>query len=140
MASQMNVPLVPFSARHVHHKVTQARASTRSAGTHVRHELKYLVTPERVEAVKTDLGNFLLPDVHASTDSRHRYTVRSLYFDTPNIRFYYEKLDGANCRSKVRLRRYEISGARTSDWFFEIKSKYHNICVKPRRLQFHDAL
>lgn len=115
-------------------------APTAPAGTTTRFELKYLVPEDCGAELEEDLLRFLVHDKYATHTGGKQYTVRSLYFDTPNIRFYYEKLNGNSCRFKVRIRRYETPGAGPSDWFFEIKSKYHNACVKPRRLAFRDAL
>jgi hypothetical protein len=81
-----------------------------------------------------------LPRPHADPELGSAYRIHSLYFDTPNNRAYHEKIDGINCRSKVRIRRYFTRDAMWSDWFLEIKSKYHNACVKAHRLAFSDAL
>ncbi len=105
-----------------------------------RYELKYLVPEDCGAALASDLRQFLVHDPHATAAGGHHYAVRSLYFDTPNIRFYYEKLNGDSCRFKVRIRRYETPRANPSDWFFETKTKYHNACVKPPRLSFSDTL
>lgn len=114
-------------------------AANAGDATAARYELKYLVPEDCWADLKRDLLHFLVHDRYA-TATDGQYAVRSLYFDTPNIRFYYEKLEGLSCRFKVRIRRYEAARATASEWFFEIKSKYHNACVKPPRLAFSDAL
>lgn len=106
----------------------------------IRHELKYLVPEDRVEDLVRDLNQFLVHDVHADAADSRNYQVRSLYFDTRSMRCYFEKLHGDAYRSKVRIRRYEVAGAEPSDWYLEIKSRFHQACVKPRRLAFADRV
>lgn len=105
-----------------------------------RFEVKYLLPDGCLQQLRRDLSQFLHHDQHATISAGGQYKVRSLYFDTPNNRAYHEKIDGINCRSKVRIRRYFTRDAMWSDWFLEIKSKYHNACVKAHRLAFSDAL
>jgi hypothetical protein len=104
-----------------------------------RYELKYPLPDDCHEQLRRDLLSFLEPDKHARA-SGGRYVVRSLYFDTPNLRFYYDKLEGNSCRLKVRIRRYESADDRHARWFFEVKRKYHNACVKSPRVAFTDEI
>lgn len=72
-----------------------------------RRELKYRLNAAQVPAVRRRLSAFLLPDDHGGTEG---YPVRSLYFDTPADSDYLDKVDGIDCRQKIRLRIYGESG------------------------------
>lgn len=69
-----------------------------------------------------------------------KYKVISLYYDTTNLDFFWEKVDGEEVRSKLRLREYTpISGkAHGRDGqlqvFIEIKKKSNNNVFKKRIL------
>lgn len=47
------------------------------------------------------------PDPHAGSSGR--YLVKSLYFDTPDMRCYYQTKDGVDNRAKYRIRIYDCS-------------------------------
>ena len=55
------------------------------------------------------------------------YQIRSLYFDTPNDKALYEKIDGVNEREKFRIRYYNGD---TSFIVLEKKSKINGLCAK----------
>jgi len=57
------------------------------------------------------------------------YTVKTLYLDTPDLLYYYEKMDGLKVRKKLRIRAY---GDDHSAAFLEIKRRYIDIVVKER--------
>ncbi|MBU1949927.1 MAG: polyphosphate polymerase domain-containing protein, partial [Candidatus Eisenbacteria bacterium] len=61
----------------------------------------------------------------------YRYVVRSLYFDTPDLDYYWEKIDGIKIRKKVRIRSYD---PRPKDnlVFVEIKRRENNRILKER--------
>ena len=64
-------------------------------------EIKYTVPASRVPALCSLLDARCHPDPHYP-----RGHVRSLYFDTPDLRFLAEKSDGDFLKTKVRLRWY----------------------------------
>ena len=66
-----------------------------------RRELKYRLNAAQVPAIRRRLSAFLLPDDHSGADG---YWVRSLYFDTPADSDFWDKVDGLDCRQKIRLR------------------------------------
>lgn len=72
-----------------------------------RRELKYRLNAAQVSAIRRRLSAFLLPDDHSGADG---YSVRSLYFDTPADSDFWDKVDGIDCRQKIRLRIYGESG------------------------------
>ena len=59
------------------------------------------------------------------------YTVRSIYFDTPELECYFQKLAGVKRRNKVRLRGYN-GNADTGTVFFEIKKNVDEPLYKNR--------
>jgi SPX domain protein involved in polyphosphate accumulation len=96
-----------------------------------RAELKYFVTPAEISAIRAMVAPFTQPDEYACGRAGNIYTVRSIYFDTPDLRFYYEKDAGVKIRKKLRLRTYNCRED-CAPAFFEIKRKYANAILKER--------
>lgn len=97
-----------------------------------RFELKYLLTLQQAEAVKTALKAYLLLDEHGNNNGR--YPLASLYYDSPDLRCYWEKVDGVKFRRKLRIRRYEtgeLLGDETPV-FVEIKQRLDRVTQKRR--------
>lgn len=69
-----------------------------------RHELKYLLSPEKAEILSKRLEKFLPRDPHVRGKG---YTIRSLYFDSFNDEALQDNLMGAALREKFRIRLYE---------------------------------
>jgi SPX domain protein involved in polyphosphate accumulation len=59
--------------------------------------------------------------------------VLSQYYDSPNLTFYTEKLDGIHYRNKVRLRTYGYRFQPGQASFLEIKCKVWNCILKTRQ-------
>lgn len=72
----------------------------------MRNERKFLLSLDEFYKLSGYFSRFLIPDEHNGWDG---YTVRSLYFDTPEERDYFEKEDGIEIRRKIRLRVYNPS-------------------------------
>lgn len=87
-----------------------------------RHENKYRIDRNSMYNIRDKLVNLL----HVDRDIEG-YTVRSLYFDSVNDIDYYEKLEGACNRKKVRLRIY---GDNFDFIKLELKSKFDNHQLK----------
>jgi len=99
-----------------------------------RFELKFLVDAETkhrfLEAVRPGLE----ADPHG-IDAVYR--VSSLYFDTPDYRAVWEKLDGESIRRKFRLRYYSLDqqsegNVLANHAFMEIKHRIDNTVYKQR--------
>jgi hypothetical protein len=106
-----------------------------------RFELKYVITLQQAERFKTALRAYLIPDEHGNGNGR--YPVSSLYYDSPDLRCYQEKVDGIRFRRKLRLRRYETGAALTEETpiFLEIKQRVDRVTQKRRAiLPYGDAL
>lgn len=88
----------------------------------MRVELKYLVPTDHLDRLREALRPFLELDPHAAAFAGHGYTVRSVYLDTPTLRFYQEKEAGIKHRQKLRVRGYNTVSAE-SRVALEIKNK-----------------
>jgi len=95
-----------------------------------RFEIKMWVNNEKISQARDFIEQYTHTDPHSSLiDGEKQYTVRSIYFDTPNLDFYYDKLDGLKVRKKVRIRAYNND---ESSGFIEIKRRYNNRIIKER--------
>ncbi len=104
-----------------------------------RFELKYLVTLRQAEKMRQELLTYLLPDEHAGGS----YTLSSLYYDSPDYRFFWEKIDGIRFRRKLRIRHYENGAGLTAETpvFVEIKQRLDRVTQKRRLLlPYQEAL
>ncbi len=96
-----------------------------------RYEIKYYVPVEMADHIKNLIGPFVKLDPYAEKVENNRYLVRSLYYDTPDLDFYYEKVDGLKVRKKLRVRTYNDFHP-DNIGFLEIKRRYNNCVVKER--------
>ncbi len=105
-----------------------------------RFELKYILTLEQVERLKKDLLKYVVPDAHAENG---KYTLSSLYYDTPDRRHYWEKVEWLKFRRKLRIRRYVTDDAFDEDSkvYVEIKQRVDRVTQKRRApMNYGDAL
>ncbi|MBD3334032.1 MAG: VTC domain-containing protein [Candidatus Eisenbacteria bacterium] len=96
-----------------------------------RFEIKYYLPPGAEDTVRRLIRPHVVHDPHASGKQGYRYVVRSVYFDTEDLTFYYEKLDGIKIRKKVRVRTYDPRPA-DDRVFLEIKRRFNNRIMKER--------
>jgi len=100
-----------------------------------RYELKFVISVERKNKSLEAALPGLMKDPHGTNA---QYRVSSLYFDSPDLECYYEKLDGIERRRKFRLRYYgEINKDGEDVWnnrtaFLEIKHRIANSVFKER--------
>ena len=96
-----------------------------------RYEIKYLVANEDVPAIRSELARRMDRDEHSPPGG---YGVWSLYYDTPALRFYWEKIEGLKFRRKLRIRHYGELDAVTDDSqvFVEIKQRVNRVTQKRR--------
>jgi VTC domain len=86
-----------------------------------RYELKYWCQESEARDVLGRLAGLLDADPHAGgADGPPVYTVTSLYYDTPQLDAYWEKLEGLRRRDKLRLRCYGDA----ADGWVELKAKH----------------
>ena len=69
----------------------------------IRYEFKYFIDDKRYREVMDCLGQYLVPDPYAAKCPGYKYTVNSLYLDSPNKLHYGEKMEGIKCRRRVRI-------------------------------------
>lgn len=96
-----------------------------------RYEYKYLVPNELIDNIRNDIVLFMELDSFAKKHSNGQYTVRSIYFDSPEFECYKEKRDGVKIRNKYRIRGYDNQSDK-SITFLEIKHKDTNCISKSR--------
>ena len=84
--------------------------------TFKRTEKKYLLTPERYQALWDRIGPYMEPDDYP------RSTVCSIYYDTDDYRLIRHSLDAPVYKEKLRLRCYGRADD-GSTIFFEVKKK-----------------
>ena len=94
-----------------------------------RFELKYLVDVHQCQDLLRRIEPFVVFDSNAGPGGT--YKVASVYWDSPDLRCYWEKMDGEKYRRKVRLRTY---GPQPTEGFLEIKQRY-NLNVQKRRVR-----
>jgi len=95
-----------------------------------RREFKYLVSAEVADAVRRAIRPFCVLDRFAERQPDHRYTIESLYFDTPKWALFHANEIELLDRFKLRVRHYP--GAASDRVFFEVKRRYHDIILKTR--------
>lgn len=95
-----------------------------------RKEQKYLITVNQYEALLVSLAPYMRSDKNGKGG---RYTVTSLYFDSPNHQIYYETKNKLKYRQKLRLRVYDETDENGTA-FFEVKQKHKKVVNKRRLL------
>jgi hypothetical protein len=106
-----------------------------------RFELKYVISLEQAKQFKAALQAYVVPDEHGQDNGR--YTLSSLYYDSPDLRCYQENEQGLKFRRKLRIRRYETNDVFTdeSPVFLEVKQRYDRVTQKRRTvLPYREAL
>lgn len=91
----------------------------------LRHELKYIITPAELTVLRGVLKPVMQLDPNGN--EHNEYHIRSLYFDTINDDFLYEKIAGVGDRKKYRIRIYNFSDRVIK---LECKSKYGDLISK----------
>lgn len=96
-----------------------------------RYEIKYFVDEMKVPELRRELAARMDTDPHSPHGG---YPVTSLYYDTPDLRFYWEKIEGLKFRRKVRMRLYGDPAACTDDSpvQVEIKQRVNRVTQKRR--------
>jgi len=94
-----------------------------------RYESKYLISRETAQGIRDYIRPVCSPDKHAGPDGL--YTVNNLYFETADLRFYYDTKFKRFNRFKPRVRYY---GDRPEGFLWlELKHKFKNVTWKTRR-------
>ncbi|MFC4604230.1 polyphosphate polymerase domain-containing protein [Rhodococcus kronopolitis] len=96
-----------------------------------RYEIKYFVDEMKVPELRQELAARMDTDPYSPHGG---YPVTSLYYDTPDLRFYWEKIEGLKFRRKLRLRLYGEPSDCTDDTpvQIEIKQRVNRVTQKRR--------
>ncbi|MCJ8341925.1 MAG: VTC domain-containing protein [Cetobacterium sp.] len=89
-----------------------------------RIEEKYLISTEKKLQLLTQLKKILIYDEHSN---KGKYSVRTLYFDTPTYRDYQDKLNNNQQRKGIRMRIYDVQNISAK---LELKMKNNDIQEK----------
>jgi len=100
-----------------------------------RREYKFIIGESEVSRVREAIRPFCVLDPHAQVREGHRYTIESLYFDTPDLALYRANDIELVERFKLRVRRYP--DAPNSPYFLELKARYHDTIIKSRAMTDH---
>lgn len=98
-----------------------------------RIEYKYFVPLHRLADLRNAVMPFLDADINMFHGEGMEYTVRSIYFDSPELDFYHEKIAGLPIRKKLRIRAYNELHPK-SPVFLEIKRKKYQCISKDRAM------
>lgn len=102
--------------------------------TDVRHfnrfELKYVIHRKVAERFKSLIQPYMSRDPHLLQGESYR--VNSVYFDSEDLKAFWEKVDGIKFRRKVRVRYY--GPAVPEEAYIEIKQKIDRTTQKRRSL------
>ncbi|WP_203735794.1 polyphosphate polymerase domain-containing protein [Paractinoplanes durhamensis] len=104
-----------------------------------RYEIKYLLPSTQIPELRAELIRRLDVDSHGADGG---YGVWSTYYDTRDLRFYWEKIEGLKFRRKLRLRHYgdRFSVGDDSTVHVEIKQRVNRVTQKRRvALPYHLA-
>ena len=95
-----------------------------------RREIKYLVGAAEAEEFKSRVTDLFVRDTH---DDGSGYLSHSVYFDSTDLTFFRQQIEGAPTRSKPRLRTYRPSlDTPPSAIFLEFKHRDADIITKER--------
>ncbi|KAA9157294.1 polyphosphate polymerase domain-containing protein [Amycolatopsis acidicola] len=105
-----------------------------------RYEVKYLVPVKQVEEMTPTIEARMDRDPYSDVTG---YGVWSVYYDTRQLRFYWEKIEGLKFRRKLRLRHYgnRFDVDEDTPVYVEIKQRVNRVTQKRRiQLPYREAL
>lgn len=130
--------------RHSHDDVTTEPTGYQQTASRLhsfnRYEIKYLLDEFRVAELRSELEARMASDPFSP---RGGYPVTSLYYDTADLRFYWEKIEGLRFRRKLRMRLYGRPADCTDQTpvQVEIKQRVNRVTQKRRiELPYGEAL
>lgn len=96
-----------------------------------RYEIKYLLDELKIPALREALTARMGSDPYSPVGG---YPVTSLYYDTEDLKFYWEKIEGLRFRRKLRVRLYGEPSECTRDTpvQIEIKQRVNRVTQKRR--------
>jgi len=109
--------------------IESGRAVPLKGDTMNRYEVKYFVATARVPELAAEWSGYTRRDPHS--EGARGYPIYSVYWDTDDLRFFWEKVEGVKYRRKLRFRRYGSS----DEVFVEVKQREDRTLHK-RRLRW----
>ena len=94
-------------------------------GVFKRYEKKYLLTPEKYQAVKTAIEAYMTQDIYGL------HTICNIYYDTDTYELIRASIERPVYKEKFRVRSYGIPTP-DSQVFLEIKKKFKGVVYKRR--------
>ncbi len=106
----------------------------------LRYELKYLIRRGQMDRLAADLATYMDRDSHGN--ELGQYPITSLYYDSPDYKAYWDKLDGHRSRRKVRVRVYGDQAVTPATLaFLEVKERINSQMRKRRvALRYDQAI
>jgi SPX domain protein involved in polyphosphate accumulation len=105
----------------------------------MRYEVKYFVSPEQYEAIKTELAKRMDPDKYCKNTGS--YMIYNVYFDTDDDEIIRQSLEKPYYKEKLRMRSYKMPTSGDDTVFLELKKKIGGIVAKRRaKLTYAQAL
>ncbi|MFC4065472.1 polyphosphate polymerase domain-containing protein [Actinoplanes subglobosus] len=104
-----------------------------------RYEIKYLVPSDQIPQLREEITARMDADSHGADGG---YGVWSTYYDTRDLRFYWEKIEGLKFRRKLRVRHYgdRFNVGEKTTVHIEIKQRVNRVTQKRRiALPYHLA-
>ncbi len=99
-----------------------------------RKELKYLITTNQYNLLRTILVNYMVPDQF------YKSMIKNIYYDTDDYLLIRRSIEKPTYKEKLRVRAYGIK-SEDEFVFIELKKKYDGVVYKRRiELKYHDAL
>ncbi len=93
-----------------------------------RCEYKYVMTSEMADRFRSAIRPYCELDEHGAEHPDGFYTINSLYFDDDRYRLYWDTVNDAPVRYKVRVRNYGQTGGGVVK--FEVKRRVQDVIVK----------
>ena len=90
-----------------------------------RCELKYIISIEQYNLIKTEMAKYMRGDKHGESD------ICNLYCDTPDFLLVRRSNEKPLYKEKLRIRSYGVATSGV-DVFMEIKKKYDSVVYKRR--------
>ena len=81
----------------------------RPGETFNRDEVKYFLPTRQVPELVAEFADYIRADPHSLGE--WGYPISSVYWDTADFQFFWEKVEGVKFRRKLRFRRYGASAA-----------------------------
>lgn len=117
----------------MHYDENQSIATATASALHRfnRYEIKYYLPESRINEFREKVQERMGADSHKDESSGR---ITSLYYDTDDFRFYWEKIEGLRFRRKLRIRAYGDPEAINDDStvFVEIKQRVNRVTQKRR--------